>query len=179
MSHSFPTNSDLRDIMDDALNTEISPAAASAGERVAFNSAAPFRILLVDDSPVWRSSIRSLVEGDPQFAVCGEAGTVAEAIQAAAALQPDIAIIDLALGSGNGFQVIAGIGRQAKDVRLVVLSMHSEATYGERALRSGALAYVMKQDALEDLPRALRRVADGRRWLTDALAHGLHVEQNC
>lgn len=133
------------------------------------------RVLVVDDFPVWRTSVRSLLDSDDRFEICGEAATVKTALEKAMVLKPDIAIVDLSLGAGNGLDVVAGLKECLPAVRIVVLSMRSESTYGEVALRFGALAYVMKQEAMENLIPALDRVTRGYRWLSQPLAQQLRL----
>ncbi|GAB4256468.1 MAG: response regulator transcription factor [Thermoleophilia bacterium] len=121
----------------------------------------PVRILLVDDHPVVRAGLRLLLEADATMAIVGEAGTTEEALERAAALQPDLVLLDLGLGEGSGLDVLRSLPAVAPRARAVVLTMHSDADYLRAALKEGAVGYVLKQSADTDLLSALRRAAVG------------------
>lgn len=120
------------------------------------------RVLVVDDHPVVRKGLVEMFGEVPGFIVTGEAGTIAEALHAVAVDPPDVAIVDLTLGAESGLDLLASLAQHQPDVRVLVLSAHDERLYAERALKAGALGYVMKDHAAGELVEAVRRVADGR-----------------
>ena len=99
-------------------------------------------VLFVEDHSALRRGLRVFIERDAKFRVCAEAETVARALEAARTLQPQVAIVDLALGGNNGLDLISALLRELPGVRILVLSMHSEDIYQEPSLRAGALGYL-------------------------------------
>jgi DNA-binding NarL/FixJ family response regulator len=125
------------------------------------------RILLVDDHPVTREGIRSLVEGDPHFVVCAQADSRAAALALAVEVKPDAAILDVALRGENGLDVLKEWRAAGATFPVLVVSMHDQEFYGERARRAGAAGYVMKQHASDRILGALRRVLAGETAFHD------------
>jgi len=119
------------------------------------------RILLVDDHAIVRQGLALLLAKHPEFTVCGEAGSYEEALAAADALQPDVALVDVTLKDRNGLELIREWRERQPRLRAVVLSMHDEREYAERALRAGARGYVMKENADEVVVEALHTVLRG------------------
>lgn len=132
-------------------------------------SGARLRVLLIDDHALVRRGLMLLVEQQSDMSVCGEAGTSAEGLDAAKALRPDVAVVDVALGGTDGLALIEQIKAQCPEVRMLALSMHSEALFAERALRAGAGGYLMKEQAPGALITAIRGVAAGEVHLSDEL----------
>ncbi len=130
---------------------------------------APARILIVDDHPVVRSGLTQLLEVEDDLRVCGEAGDHATGLQAAEQQQPDLAIVDVALGNSDGLDLVRQIHGRWPEIRVLVLSMLSERLYAEHALRAGAQGYVMKQEAPGTLLTAVRRVLGGGVHISDDL----------
>ena len=97
------------------------------------------RILLVDDHAIVRDGFAEVIKTHPDLAVCGEAESAAEAIAAVARLKPDLVVVDLSLQGGSGLDLIKNLKSLHPMMRMLVLSMHDEALYAERALRAGAL----------------------------------------
>src|SRR4029079_3650100 len=114
------------------------------------------RIFIVDDHPLVRQGLIGLISTQPDFEVCGEASGVAEARQVAAALKPDVAIVDLTLKDGNGIELIKELKEKQPDLKLLVISMHDESIFAERALRAGAAGYVSKHEAIRTIVQAVR-----------------------
>jgi two-component system, NarL family, response regulator NreC len=131
---------------------------------------APSRVLLVDDHPILRHGIAQLIGRDPELAVCGEAGSVDEALALLSELQVDIMVVDLSLENRSGLELIKASKASHPHVRSLVLSMHDERLHAERALRAGARGYVMKQEATRKIVTALRSVRAGNIYLSDAIA---------
>jgi DNA-binding NarL/FixJ family response regulator len=101
---------------------------------------------------------------------CGEAGTVAETHTAVAALKPDLVILDLRLKGGDGLELIKSLKAQHPDLRILILSQYEAPIYVERALRAGALGYVIKEQAAEEILKAIRSVLAGEVYLTRGMA---------
>jgi DNA-binding NarL/FixJ family response regulator len=122
------------------------------------------RILIVDDHAVVREGLRGLIEREPDLAVAGEAATVADALSACDEGACDGVVLDLALGNESGLELLERIRSRHPALPILVLSMHSESLYAERALRSGANGYVMKHEATSQLLAALRQVLAGNMF---------------
>jgi two-component system, NarL family, response regulator NreC len=133
-------------------------------------STSPSRVLLVDDHPILRHGIAQLIGRDPELAVCGEAGSVDEALLLLNELQVDIMVVDLSLENRSGLELIKASKASHPHVKSLVLSMHDERLHAERALRAGARGYVMKQEATRKIVTALRSVRAGNIYLSDAIA---------
>ena len=134
---------------------------------------APIRVFLVDDHPLVRESLANLIEQQPDLRVCGEADGTVSALVAIGAAQPDIAIIDLSLGERSGLELIRDLRHAHPHVAVLVLSMHDESLYAERALRAGARGYIMKREATRNVILAIRRVLAGKIAVSDRLAETL------
>jgi DNA-binding NarL/FixJ family response regulator len=128
------------------------------------------RIVIVDDHPLFRKGLQDMLHSDGTFAVCGEAGNAAEAMDVIRKLNPDLAIVDLSLPGANGIELIKNIRAEFQRLPILVLSMHDESLYALRALRAGAEGYVMKHEAMANVIRAIREVFNGRPYLSPAMA---------
>ena len=128
------------------------------------------RIVIVDDHPLFRKGLQEMIHSDGTFAVCGEAGNAAEAMEIIRKLNPDLAIVDLSLPGANGIELIKNIRAEFPKLPILVLSMHDESLYAVRALRAGADGYVMKHEAMANVIHAIREVFNGRPYLSPAMA---------
>jgi two-component system response regulator NreC len=128
------------------------------------------RILVVDDHPMVRDGLNRLISSQSDLIWCGEAGTGAEAQAAVARHKPDLVILDLRLKAEDGFELIRSLKSQFADVRILVLSQYDSRLYVERALRAGALGYVVKEQAAEEVLKAIRAVMAGEIYVTRAMA---------
>jgi len=128
------------------------------------------RILIVDDRPAVREALALRIGRQPDLKVCGEAADMSEALRLVARTQPDVAVVDISLKSGSGIDLIKRIKDRDDSVRMLVWSMHSESLYAERALRAGALGYINKDQATNKIIDAIRRVLEGKVYLSDAMA---------
>jgi len=128
--------------------------------------AAPRQILLVDDHPLMRAGLAQLINRQPDLAVCGEAGDPAEANQELGRHQPDLVLTDLTMPGRGGIEFIRDIVALRPGLPILVVSMHDEAVYAERALRAGARGYVMKEAGGENLLAAIRQVLTGQVYLS-------------
>ena len=125
-------------------------------------------LLLVDDHAIVRQGLAALLAREADFAVAGEAGTYEDGLAALAALAPDGVVLDLSLRDRSGLDWIREARAKGYAGKILVLSMHDEAVYAEKALRAGAQGYVMKDQAEETLVAALRQVRSGRTYLSPA-----------
>ena len=128
------------------------------------------QILIVDDHPMVREWLAQMIRREPDLAVCGEASDAAGALRAIATLKPDMAIVDLTMRDSQGTEFIREIGQRFKELPVLVLSMHDESLYAERAIRAGARGYITKQEAGQKIKEAIRCVLNGRVYLSEALA---------
>jgi DNA-binding NarL/FixJ family response regulator len=128
------------------------------------------RLVIVDDHPLFRKGLEELIHSDGDFAVCGEAGNAAEAMEVIRKLGPDLVIVDLSLPGANGIELIKNIRAEFRQLPILVLSMHDESLYALRSLRAGADGYVMKHEAMANVLHAIREVFNGRPYLSPAMA---------
>lgn len=128
------------------------------------------RLLIVDDHPIVRRGVRELANDEPDLEVCGEAADASEALERLADAHPDLVIVDLSLKNGHGLELIEKIRVRDKRVKILVLSIHDDLLYAERALRCGASGYVNKQDPPERLMKAIREVLRGEVCVSDEVA---------
>lgn len=133
----------------------------------------PIRVYLVDDHPVVRKGLRSLLEEQDDIVVVGEAGSGQQAISAALAARPDVVVTDISMPDINGIEVTRQLSGQT---RMVILSVHSSRDYVKQALRAGAVGYVLKDAVLTDLIAAVRAAASGQGFLSPAIS-GLLIEE--
>jgi DNA-binding NarL/FixJ family response regulator len=127
------------------------------------------KILLVDDHPLVREWLTNLINEEPDFEVCGQAGNAREAFGLIGALQPRIIVVDISLEESSGLELIKDVKALHPDVDLVVLSMHDEMLYAERAMRAGAAGYIMKREATEKTLEAIRAVLKGGLYFSNAV----------
>lgn len=123
--------------------------------------------MVVDDHPIVRHGLSKLLNQDPKLNVCAEAEDYDSALKAFAKSRPDIAIIDISLKGRDGIDLIKTIRSEDKAVRILVLSMHDETLYAERALRAGASGYIRKQQANRFLMEAIHKVLAGEIYVSE------------
>jgi len=127
-------------------------------------------ILLVDDHPLVREWLSNLIRQQPDLEVGNETGNAPEALQLIEASKPDIAIVDISLASGSGIELIKNIKASHPRVAVLVLSIHDELLYAERALRAGAGGYIMKSEATQKVIAAIRGVLTGKIYVSPKVA---------
>ena len=127
------------------------------------------RILIVDDHPLVRTGFAQLIGDTHDLEVCGEAGNMADALELATSLKPDLAVIDLSLAGGSGLDLIEHIKARDGDILMLVASMHDESLYAERVLSAGARGYVNKQEAQDRIIQAIRQVLNGKVYLSERM----------
>jgi DNA-binding NarL/FixJ family response regulator len=143
-----------------------SAACEAGGNRV---SSKPSRILIVDDHPIVRFALAEIMNRQHDLVVCGEASDAAGALSALPECQPQIVLVDISLGDSNGIELTRTIRSQNAELPVLVLSMHDEVVYAERALRAGANGYVMKHEDPETILSAIRSVLADGRYLSERM----------
>jgi DNA-binding NarL/FixJ family response regulator len=133
-------------------------------------------IFLVDDHPLVREWLSNLIHEQPDLAVCGEAESGPEALQAMLAAKPDVAIVDISLKDSSGIELIKNLKQTCPTVSVLVLSMHEESHYAERALRAGARGYVMKRETTRKVIAAIRQVLEGKLAISESIATALAAQ---
>jgi len=127
------------------------------------------KVLLVDDHPLVREWLTNLINEEADFEVCGQAGDARAALELIGTLSPRIAVVDISLDGGSGLELIKDIKAQYPKVDAIVLSMHDESLYAERAMRAGAAGYIMKREATGKVLDALRAVLAGGLFFSNAV----------
>lgn len=131
------------------------------------------RIFVVDDHAMMREGIRLLIDGEADWEISGEAEDAAAAITAMQKDPPDVAIVDIGLKSGNGLDLLRAMKRRCPGTAALVVSMHEESLYAERAIRAGARGYIMKQEGGGKLLDGLRRVMNGGTSISPRVMAGI------
>lgn len=131
------------------------------------------RLLLGDDHRILRHGLRKILEEKPEFQVVGEAGDGREAVKMAAALLPDVAILDIAMPLLNGIEATRQILRRVPSCKVLILSMHADEPYIARALQAGARGYLLKDSASTDLLRAVSAVASGKAFFSAVISQAM------
>ncbi|MGV3661463.1 MAG: response regulator transcription factor [Prosthecobacter sp.] len=119
------------------------------------------KVLLVEDHPMFREHLGNLINRELGMSVCGEADNIRDAMRLIHETSPDIAIVDITLRGSSGLELIKDIKAQKLELNVLVLSMHDEELYAERALRAGAKGYITKNEASTEVVRAIRSVLQG------------------
>jgi DNA-binding NarL/FixJ family response regulator len=127
------------------------------------------RVLIVDDHPAVREALAMRIARQSDLEVCGEAADLSDALRLIADTKPDVAVVDISLKTGCGIDLIKRIKDRNEGVRMLVWSTHSESLYAERALKAGALGYINKDQATNKIVEAIRRVLDGKVYLSDSI----------
>ena len=127
------------------------------------------KVLIVDDHPLVRVGLKTLISRESDLVVCGEAAGFHEALRLAQEMTPDVAIVDIALADGSGLALIKRLHARFPDLRLLVCSMHDESLFAPRVIKAGAHGYVGKQEASENVVEAVRRVVAGKVYLSDTM----------
>ena len=127
------------------------------------------KVLLVDDHPILRTGLRRMIDQESDMQVCGEAEDGPNAFELCGTLTPDIAVIDISLKGSNGIELVKNLKARYPDLPTLVLSMHDESLYAERALRAGSRGYIMKEEAIEQVLVAIRRALVGEIFLSEKM----------
>src|ERR1700756_2290215 len=130
------------------------------------------RVVVVDDHPLFRERLCQLINNEPDMEICGEANSAQEAIQIIREISPNLAIIDITLKTSSGLELIKSIKALSIGVPVLVLSMHDESLYAERALRAGASGYITKSQEAAQVLLAVRSVLNGKIYLSEEMTAG-------
>jgi len=145
-----------------AISNEESPGGAQPAARS--------RVILVDDHAMFREGMRQLIEREPDLTVCGDVADADEAMREIRQKKPDLVIADISLSGTTGIDLIKNIKAEFPDLPVLVVSMHEESLYAERALRAGAMGYVMKQEPAKTVKVAIRKVLGGDIHLSEKMS---------
>ncbi|HAO80693.1 MAG TPA: DNA-binding response regulator, partial [Verrucomicrobia subdivision 3 bacterium] len=148
---------------DSSQATQVAPAAPRGKSR----------IFLVDDHAMFREGLRQLIDREPDFIVSGDAADVEEALKGIGDLLPDLVITDISLSGTSGIDLIKTLKSRHPELPVLVVSMHEETLYAERALRAGAMGYVMKQEPAKAVKAAIRKVLGGDIHLSEKMASAM------
>ncbi|MGM0452504.1 MAG: response regulator [Thermodesulfobacteriota bacterium] len=127
-------------------------------------------ILIIDDHPLYREGLKSIISRSKDYEVCGEAGTAAEGLQQCRSFQPDLLIIDISLPDRSGIELTREIRNVAENARVLIVSMHAAINYITEAFQAGATGYVVKESAHERLIEGLDTIARGRYFLDSSIS---------
>ena len=128
------------------------------------------RVVIVDDHPIVRRGIVQMVNEEPDFEVCGEAEDAHEALLVLERTDPNVVIVDITLKKSSGLELVKDIKNQYPSLPIMILSMHDEAVYAERAIRTGAMGYVMKQEKPKRILEGLRKILTGQIFVSDRIS---------
>ena len=156
------------------MNSKPLDARSAAGRSPEGRSAGRKKmVFVVDDHPIVRQGLALLINQEPDLAVCGAAEEMQSALAAINAVRPDILIVDISLNGPDGLELLKTIRITMPRLPVLILSMHDESLYAERALRAGANGYIMKQEATEKVLVALRRILSGEIYVSDRIASSM------
>ena len=134
------------------------------------------RVFIVDDHPLVREGLANLINAEDDLTVCGEAEDSAQAIAGIVKTQPDVVLVDISLQNESGLELVKHLASQFPEVALIVLSMHDETLYAERALRAGASGYVMKREASSNVLTSIHRVIEGGVFVSERVANRIAIK---
>ena len=131
------------------------------------------RIFIVDDHPIVRQGLAQLIDSEPDLVVSGQGEDAYQSLRAILQNKPALVLVDVSLKDSDGIELLKELRSQDQDLSVLVLSMHDESLYAERALRAGARGYIMKQEAPQTLLQAIRKVLTGQVYLSEAMGANL------
>lgn len=137
----------------------------------ALSCAAKRKVLVVDDHPIVREGMALLINREPDLTVCAAAEESNAALDAIESLRPDLAIVDISLPGRDGLELLKMIRAKDPQMPVLILSMHGETTYAERALRAGANGYIMKQEATDKVLVAIRRILNREIYVSEEIGN--------
>jgi|ERR1035441_1882118 two-component system response regulator NreC len=135
----------------------------------------PIRVVLAEDHALMRRSLRALLESEEDVDVVGEAGALASAVHRVQSEKPNVLVLDLRMPDGSSVATIGKLREQAPDTQVVVLSMNDSPVFGQQALASGAVGFVLKEHADSELPQAVRAAALGAEYISPRVAPRLEA----
>jgi DNA-binding NarL/FixJ family response regulator len=128
------------------------------------------QILIIDDHPLFREGIKTIISRDSRFEVADEAGSIKEGLDKVCLLKPDVALVDISLPDGTGMELARKIRLQSPCTKIMILSMHSKIDYIVEAFQAGATGYVVKESAAERLAQGVESVAAGEYYLDSSIS---------
>jgi DNA-binding NarL/FixJ family response regulator len=128
------------------------------------------RVFLVDDHPLVREWLTNLINQQPDLIVCGEGEAAPHALQGIAQVKPEVAIVDISLKDSSGIDLIKSLKEAHPSLLILVLSMHDEMHYAERALRAGASGYIMKRETTRKVVDGIHRLLEGKLYISEQVA---------
>jgi DNA-binding NarL/FixJ family response regulator len=128
------------------------------------------RLLIVDDHPLFCEGLRRMIDRHPSLTVCGQKPDAVSAMKAVAELKPDLVLVDISLEGTNGIDLIKSLKAKYEEIPILVVSMHDESLYAERALRAGAQGYIMKNQPIQIVRDAIFKVLSGDIFLSDKMS---------
>lgn len=131
------------------------------------------KIFIVDDHPIVRKGLTQLINQENDLVVCGEAESAHGALEVLKKIKPDLAIVDISLQGVDGIELIKTMKIRYNGLPVLVVSMHDESIFAERALRAGARGYIMKQEAIERMMEAIRRVLKGDLYISERVSENI------
>lgn len=154
--------------MSSPTNASTSTTAGEPGD------AAPrSRVFIVDDHTMFREGLRQLIDHGPGLVVCGDAADAAGALRGIRETRPDVVLVDISLAGASGLDLIKSLKEEDEDLPVLVVSMHDEMLYAERALRAGAMGYVMKHEPIKNVKTAIHKVLSGGMYLSEKMTAGI------
>jgi DNA-binding NarL/FixJ family response regulator len=133
----------------------------------------PARLFIIDDHPIVRAGLAQMIQEESELVICGQAATSDQTLKVLPAAHADLVILDISLKGTSGLDLIKRIKTLWPRMRVLVLSMHDESIYAERALRAGASGYVMKEEATDKLVNAIHRVLQGHTYISTEMTERL------
>jgi DNA-binding NarL/FixJ family response regulator len=134
------------------------------------------KILIIDDHEIVRDGLKNILHEQPDNKTFGEASTPGEALRLATEQHWDVAVLDLSLGARSGLEVLKELKQLRPRLPVLILSMHSESQYARRAFKAGAAGYITKDSPRAELLKAIKKVAEGGRYISPALAEELVID---
>ena len=156
--------------MTSTIHSSADKTAGKPGRTAGNPSVTKSRVFIVDDHTMFREGLRQLIDSDPGLTVCGDAAGAAEALPVIRKLKPDIVLVDISLGGTSGIDLTKSIKGEFEDMPVLVVSMHDESLYAERALRAGAMGYVMKHEPAKTMKAAIYKVLGGDMYLSEKMS---------
>jgi DNA-binding NarL/FixJ family response regulator len=130
-------------------------------------------IIIIDDHPLFREGLKTIISRDDRFKVVGEAGTGHEGLEITKRLKPDLVIVDISLPDQSGIQLTRDLRQLLSETKVLIVSMHSKIDYIAEAFQAGATGYVVKESASERLLQGLKSVAKGDYYLDSSVSHAV------